>query len=157
MLGLGLGLLKTSLISVSNLFTYKFVRNYIDTTEKILEILQDQQGKRNLKWAKGIENNFKLLEKMLVIQPRCKVIAEWEHTKGIKKQDLRKKPLAHQRIVYKRILTLQTEDGIYDLEKRKILKHNEQWSIALEKARQYINQFIKEGNRRVVEAYTEIL
>ncbi|PKC11177.1 hypothetical protein RhiirA5_397681 [Rhizophagus irregularis] len=93
----------------------------------------------------------------IIWQPRCKVTAEWEHTKGIKKQDLRKKPLAHQRIVYKRILTLQTEDGIYDLEKRKILKHNEQWSIALEKARQYINQFIKEGNRRVVEAYTEIL
>ncbi|CAB4425108.1 unnamed protein product [Rhizophagus irregularis] len=83
MLGLGLGLLKTSLISVSiewathqmidshyflaqySFLTYKFVRNYIDTTEKILEILQDQQGKRNLKWAKGIENNFKLLEKML--------------------------------------------------------------------------------------------
>ncbi|UZO26633.1 uncharacterized protein OCT59_018847 [Rhizophagus irregularis] len=92
----------------------------------------------------------------IIWQPRCKVTAEWEHTKGIKKQDLRKKPLAHQRIVYKRILTLQTEDGIYDLEKRKILKHNEQWSIALEKARQYINQFIKEGNRRVVEAYTVV-
>ncbi|UZO16892.1 uncharacterized protein OCT59_008258 [Rhizophagus irregularis] len=52
----------------------------------------------------------------IIWQPRCKVTAEWEHTKGIKKQDLRKKPLAHQRIVYKRILTLQTEDGIYDLE-----------------------------------------
>jgi ribonuclease HI len=89
----------------------------------------------------------------IIWQPRCKVIAEWEHTKGIKKQDLRKKPLAHQRIVYKRILTLQTEDGIYDLEKRKILKHNEQWSIALEKARQYINQFIKEGNRVFWKVY----
>ena len=73
--------------------------------------------------------------------------------KGYKKQDLRKKPLAHQRIVYKRILTLQTEDGIYDLEKRKILKHNEQWSIALEKARQYINQFIKEENRVFWKVY----
>ncbi|PKY22253.1 hypothetical protein RhiirB3_436132 [Rhizophagus irregularis] len=93
----------------------------------------------------------------IIWQPRCKLIAEWEYTKGIKKQDLRKKPLAHQCIIYKRILTLQTEDGIYDLKKRKILKHNEQWLIVLEKARQYINQFIREGNRRIVEAYTEIL
>ncbi|GET56785.1 hypothetical protein RIR_e24911_A0A2N0R863_9GLOM [Rhizophagus irregularis DAOM 181602=DAOM 197198] len=28
-----------------------------------------------------------------------------------------------------------------------MLKHNEQWSIALEKTKQYINQFIREGNR----------
>jgi len=37
----------------------------IDTTEKILEILKDQRDKRNLRWAKGIENNFKPMEKML--------------------------------------------------------------------------------------------
>ncbi|CAB4438821.1 unnamed protein product [Rhizophagus irregularis] len=40
----------------------------VDTTEKVLEILKDQQSKRNLKWAKGIENNFKPLEKMLIFQ-----------------------------------------------------------------------------------------
>jgi hypothetical protein len=39
------------------------------------------------------------------------------------------------------------KNGIYDLKKRKILKHNEQWSIALDKAKQYINQFIRKGNR----------
>ncbi|PKY32533.1 hypothetical protein RhiirB3_450785 [Rhizophagus irregularis] len=38
-----------------------------------------------------------------------------------------------------------------------ILKHNEQWSIALEKIRQYVNQFIREGNRRVVKAHTEAI
>ncbi|PKB95733.1 hypothetical protein RhiirA5_436146 [Rhizophagus irregularis] len=52
-----------------------------------------------------------------------------EHIKGIKKQDLRKRPLAHQRIAYKWVLTIQTEEGMFDLKKRKILKHNEQWSI----------------------------
>ncbi|CAB5329099.1 unnamed protein product [Rhizophagus irregularis] len=83
----------------------------------------------------------------IIWQPRCKAVAEWEHTKGIKKQDLRKRPLAYQRIAYNRILTIQTEEGTFDLEKRKILKHNEQWSIALEKTKQYINQFIREGNR----------
>ncbi|PKY49829.1 hypothetical protein RhiirA4_423256 [Rhizophagus irregularis] len=36
---------------------------------------------------------------------------------------------------------------MFNLEKRKILKHNEQWSIALEKTKQYINQFIRKGNR----------
>ncbi|CAB5181875.1 unnamed protein product [Rhizophagus irregularis] len=90
----------------------------------------------------------------IIWQLRCKAVAEWEHTKGIKKQDLRKRPSAHQHIVYKWIPTLQTEEGTYDLERRKILKHNEQWSIALEKTKQYINQFIKEGNRRVVKAFT---
>ncbi|CAB4377768.1 unnamed protein product [Rhizophagus irregularis] len=94
----------------------------------------------------------------IIWQPRCKAIAEWEHTKGIKKQNLRKRPLAYQRIAYNQILTIQTEEGTFDLEKRKILKHNEQWSIALEKTKQYINQFIREGNRvlwkRVVKAFT---
>ncbi|CAB4483140.1 unnamed protein product [Rhizophagus irregularis] len=90
----------------------------------------------------------------IIWQPRCKAVAEWEHTKGIKKQDLRKRPLAYQCIAYNRILTIQTEEGTFDLEKRKILKHNEQWSIALEKTKQYINQFIREGNRRVVKAFT---
>ncbi|PKC59499.1 hypothetical protein RhiirA1_492875, partial [Rhizophagus irregularis] len=83
----------------------------------------------------------------IIWQPHCKTVAEWEHTKGIKKQDLRKRPLAYQCIAYNRILTIQTEEGTFDLEKRKILKHNEQWSIALEKTKQYINQFIREGNR----------
>ena len=34
----------------------------------------------------------------IIWQPRCKAVAEWEHTKGIKKQDLRKRPSAHQHI-----------------------------------------------------------
>ncbi|CAB4382857.1 unnamed protein product [Rhizophagus irregularis] len=71
----------------------------------------------------------------IIWQSRCKAVAKCEHTKGIKKQDLRKRPLAHQRIAYKWILTIQTEEGTFDLEKKKILKHNEQWSIALEKTK----------------------
>ncbi|GES77639.1 ribonuclease H-like domain-containing protein [Rhizophagus clarus] len=93
----------------------------------------------------------------IIWQPRCKIIAEWEYIKGIKKQDLKKKIPAYQHITYKRTLTLQAEDGIYDLKGRKIFKHNEQWSIALEKIKQYINQFIKKGNKRVVKAYTEAI
>jgi hypothetical protein len=45
------------------------------------------------------------------------------------------------------------ENSIYDLKKRKILKHNEQWSIALNKARQYINQFIRKRNRILWKVY----
>ncbi|CAB5184877.1 unnamed protein product [Rhizophagus irregularis] len=93
----------------------------------------------------------------IIWQPRCKAVAEWEHTKGIKKQDLRKRPLAYQRIAYNRILTIQTEEGTFDLEKRKILKHNEQWSIALEKTKQYINQFIREGNRGSESIYLSFM
>ncbi|RHZ57151.1 hypothetical protein Glove_393g48 [Diversispora epigaea] len=37
----------------------------INITEEILEILKDQQAKQNLRWIKGIEKNFKPLEKML--------------------------------------------------------------------------------------------
>ncbi|GBC04358.1 hypothetical protein RclHR1_05640001 [Rhizophagus clarus] len=74
-------------------------------------------------------------------------LAEWEYIKGIKKQDLKKKISAYQYITYERTPTLQAENGIYDLKERKILKHNEQWLIALEKTRQYINQYIKKGNK----------
>jgi hypothetical protein len=31
----------------------------------------------------------------VIWQPRCKAVTEWEHIKGIKKQDLRKRLLAH--------------------------------------------------------------
>jgi ribonuclease HI len=89
----------------------------------------------------------------VIWQPRCKAVAEWEHIKGIKKQDLRKRPLAYQRIAYERIPTVQMEEGRYDLENRKILNHKEQWSIALEKTKQYLNQFIREGNRVVWKVY----
>ncbi|PKY52638.1 hypothetical protein RhiirA4_470400 [Rhizophagus irregularis] len=37
----------------------------IDNMEKSLEILKDQRSKRNFKWIKGIEKNFKPIEKML--------------------------------------------------------------------------------------------
>ncbi|CAB4374016.1 unnamed protein product [Rhizophagus irregularis] len=67
--------------------------------------------------------------------------------KRIKKKDLKKKIPANQRITYERIPTQQVESDTYDLKGRRILKHNKQWSIALEKTRQYINQFIREGNR----------
>ncbi|CAB5373729.1 unnamed protein product [Rhizophagus irregularis] len=93
----------------------------------------------------------------VIWQPRCDIVADWERTKGIKKQDLRKKISAQQRIVYERIPTQQVEDGTYDLKGRKIFKCGEQWSVALEKTRQYINQFIKNGNRRVVKAFTKAI
>ncbi|PKC60869.1 hypothetical protein RhiirA1_444708 [Rhizophagus irregularis] len=83
----------------------------------------------------------------IIWQPRCNLITEWERTKGIKKQDLRKKIPAHQHITYERTLTQQIEGDTYDLKGRKILKHSEQWSIALGKTRQYIDQLIREGNR----------
>ncbi|GBC25678.2 zinc finger BED domain-containing protein RICESLEEPER 2-like [Rhizophagus irregularis DAOM 181602=DAOM 197198] len=83
----------------------------------------------------------------VIWQSRCDIVADWERTKGIKKQDLRKKISAQQRIVYERIPTQQVEDGTYNLKGRKIFKCGEQWSVALEKTRQYINQFIKNGNR----------
>ncbi|UZO28828.1 uncharacterized protein OCT59_022337 [Rhizophagus irregularis] len=69
----------------------------------------------------------------------------------IKKQDLRKKIPAHQHITYERTLTQQIEGDTYDLKERKILKHSEQWSIALGKTRQYIDQLIREGNRLLWE------
>lgn len=37
----------------------------IDVMEKTLEILKDQQDKKNFKWVKGIEKNFKPIEDML--------------------------------------------------------------------------------------------
>ncbi|CAB5364498.1 unnamed protein product [Rhizophagus irregularis] len=76
----------------------------------------------------------------VIWQPRCDIVADWECTKGIKK-----------------IPTQQVEDGTYDLKGRKIFKRGEQWSVALEKTRQYINQFIKNGNRRVVKAFTKAI
>ncbi|CAB5376779.1 unnamed protein product [Rhizophagus irregularis] len=91
----------------------------------------------------------------IIWQPRCNLITEWERIKGIKKQDLRKKIPAHQHITYERTPTQQIDGATYDLKGRKILKHSEQWSIALGKTRQYIDQFIREGNRRVVKAHTE--
>jgi hypothetical protein len=90
----------------------------------------------------------------IIWQPRCNLIIEWERTKGIKKQDLRKKIPAHKRITYERTPTQQIEGDTYDLKGRKILKHNEQWSIALGKTRQYIDQFIREGNRVNWKVYT---
>ncbi|PKC07395.1 hypothetical protein RhiirA5_399882 [Rhizophagus irregularis] len=48
----------------------------------------------------------------VIWQPRCDIVADWERTKGIKKQDLRKKISAQQRIVYERIPTQQVEDEI---------------------------------------------
>ena len=76
--------------------------------------------------------------------------------KGIKKKDLKKKIPAHQRITYERTPTQQIEGDTYDLKGRKIFKHNEQWSISLEKTRQYINQFIREGNRVIWKVYNNI-
>ncbi|CAB5191595.1 unnamed protein product [Rhizophagus irregularis] len=83
----------------------------------------------------------------IIWQPRCNLITEWERIKGIKKQDLRKKIPAHQRITYEQTPTQQIDGATYDLKGRKILKHSEQWSIALGKTRQYIDQFIREENR----------
>ncbi|GBC03431.1 hypothetical protein RclHR1_05120001 [Rhizophagus clarus] len=36
----------------------------------------------------------------IIWQSRCKIVAEWEHIKGIKKQDLKKKIPAYQHITY---------------------------------------------------------
>ncbi|GET61381.1 hypothetical protein RIR_jg23594.t1 [Rhizophagus irregularis DAOM 181602=DAOM 197198] len=41
----------------------------------------------------------------VIWQPRCDLVADWERTKGIKKQDLRKRILAQQCIAYERIPT----------------------------------------------------
>jgi hypothetical protein len=139
-----------------NFFTYTTVINYDLPILHVHLMLRSFFPKRKYRELKTIVKSKRIaltiatlfLEAFVnefynvIWQPRCKAVAEWEHTKGIKKQDLRKRPLAHQCIVYERVPTLQMENGIYDLEKRKILKHNEQWSIALNKARQYINQFI---------------
>jgi hypothetical protein len=92
----------------------------------------------------------------IIWQSRCNLVTEWEHTKGIKKQDLRKKIPTHRRITYERTPTQQIEGDTYDLNGSKILKHNEQWSIALEKTRQYINQFIRKGNRVIWKVYNNI-
>ncbi|RGB22866.1 hypothetical protein C1646_775397 [Rhizophagus diaphanus] len=46
----------------------------------------------------------------VIWQPCCDIVADWEHIKGIKKQNLRKKISAQQRIVYKRIPIQQVED-----------------------------------------------
>ncbi|CAB4436245.1 unnamed protein product [Rhizophagus irregularis] len=55
-----------NIFEANNLQACKELYNQlVNITEKVLEILKDQQSKRNLKWAKGIENNFKPLEKML--------------------------------------------------------------------------------------------
>ncbi|GET61870.1 hypothetical protein RIR_jg35442.t1 [Rhizophagus irregularis DAOM 181602=DAOM 197198] len=51
---------------------------------------------------------IKLIVK-IIWQSRCNLIIEWKRTKGIKKQDLKKKILAHQRITYERIPTQQIE------------------------------------------------
>ncbi|GBB84700.1 hypothetical protein RclHR1_11290004 [Rhizophagus clarus] len=97
----------------------------------------------------------------IIWQPCCKIIAEWEQTKGIKKQEKKRRLSSHKYIKYNRTLTTQIEEDTYDLKGRKILKHNEQWSIALEKSRQYINKQIRERNKvawkRVVKAYTEAI
>ncbi|GBC39984.2 ribonuclease H-like domain-containing protein [Rhizophagus irregularis DAOM 181602=DAOM 197198] len=61
----------------------------------------------------------------IIWQPRCNLITEWERIKGIKKQDLRKKIPAHQRIIYERTPTQQIDGATYDLKGRKILKHSE--------------------------------
>ncbi|GET64849.1 ATP-dependent DNA helicase PIF1 [Rhizophagus irregularis DAOM 181602=DAOM 197198] len=37
----------------------------INTTEKVLDILKDQQDKGNFKWVKSVEKNFQPIEKML--------------------------------------------------------------------------------------------
>ncbi|CAB5089630.1 unnamed protein product [Rhizophagus irregularis] len=92
----------------------------------------------------------------IIWQPRCNLITEWERIKGIKKQDLRKKIPAHQHITYERTPTQQIDGATYDLKGRKILKHSEQWSIALGKTRQYIDQFIREGNRVIWKVYNNI-
>ncbi|GET61871.1 hypothetical protein RIR_jg35442.t2 [Rhizophagus irregularis DAOM 181602=DAOM 197198] len=58
-----------------------------------------------LLWNK---KEIKLIVK-IIWQSRCNLIIEWKRTKGIKKQDLKKKILAHQRITYERIPTQQIE------------------------------------------------
>ncbi|PKY50644.1 hypothetical protein RhiirA4_467224 [Rhizophagus irregularis] len=92
----------------------------------------------------------------IIWQPRCNLVTEWEHTKGIKKKDLKKKIPANQHITYERIPTQQVEGDTYDLKGRRIFKYNEQWSIALEKIRQYVNQFIREENRIIWKIYNNI-
>jgi hypothetical protein len=64
--------------------------------------------------------------------------------------------LAQQHIKYEQIQIIQIENDIYDLEKRKILKYNKQWSIALEKSRKYINQLIREGKKATWKVYNNI-
>ncbi|RGB30740.1 hypothetical protein C1646_764941 [Rhizophagus diaphanus] len=62
----------------------------------------------------------------IIWQSCCNLVTEWERTKEIKKQDLRKKIPAHQHITYKQTPTKPIEGDTYDLKGRKILKHSEQ-------------------------------
>ncbi|CAG8542548.1 12522_t:CDS:1 [Gigaspora margarita] len=42
----------------------KIYTRLINTTKKILEILEDQQNKKNYRWVKNVEKNFRPIEKM---------------------------------------------------------------------------------------------
>ncbi|CAB4433197.1 unnamed protein product [Rhizophagus irregularis] len=54
------------IIEDENTHVYEELYNHlIDVMERSLEILRDQQSKRNFKWVKGVEKNFKPIEKML--------------------------------------------------------------------------------------------
>ncbi|GBC16044.2 uncharacterized protein OCT59_021549 [Rhizophagus irregularis] len=90
-------------------------------------------------------NQEDIQQSIIIWQPCCNQVTEWECTRGIKKKDPKKKIPAHQHIAYERTLTQQIEGDTYNFKGRKILKHNEQWSISLEKIRQYINQFIQDN------------
>jgi len=37
----------------------------IDVTERVLEVLKDQQSKKNSQWIKSVEKNFKAIETMM--------------------------------------------------------------------------------------------
>jgi hypothetical protein len=37
----------------------------IDVTERVLEVLKDQQSKKNSQWIKSVEKNFKAIEMMM--------------------------------------------------------------------------------------------
>jgi hypothetical protein len=54
------------IIEDENTHVYEILYDHlIDVMERSLEILKDQQSKRNFRWVKGVEKNFKPIEKML--------------------------------------------------------------------------------------------
>ncbi|PKB97719.1 hypothetical protein RhiirA5_432606 [Rhizophagus irregularis] len=85
--------------------------------KKFFAHITDSNQELSIPFIHLILKNFFLKEKYreiklivkIIWQSRCNLIIEWKRTKGIKKQDLRKKISAHQRITYERIPTQQIE------------------------------------------------
>ena len=68
---------------------------------------------------------------------------------GIMQKDLKQRPLIEQYFQYSQDLTHEVDGLIYDLKNRRILSAKEQWDLALEKSRKYVNLFVQVGHVEV--------